>query len=77
MLSAKKIDLRLIRRKILSLGLPFLVVALTASASSVTTVTPAGSTTSGPVAASATFITGNGFVNITLTDLEINPGDVA
>ena len=77
MLSAKKIDLILIRRKIFSLGLPFLVVALTASASNVTTVTPAGSTTTGPVSASATFITGNGFVNITLTDLEINPGDVA
>jgi hypothetical protein len=29
------------------------------------------------VAASATFITGNGFINITLTDLEANPTSVA
>ncbi len=69
-------DLRSIRRKIISLGLPFLVLAMTAAASNVTTVTPSGSATSGPVAASATFITGLGFVNVTLTDLEINPSNV-
>jgi hypothetical protein len=50
---------------------------MTASAANVTSSTPAGSTTSGAVAASASFITGNGFVNITLTDLEVNPGNVA
>jgi len=77
MRSEKMIDLRLIRRKLLSLGLPVLVLAATASASNVTSSTPAGSTTSGPVSASATFITGNGFVNITLNDLEGNPTDVA
>lgn len=73
----KKIDLSLIRRKIVSLGLPVLVLAMTASASNVTSSTPAGSTTSGPVAASASFITGNGFINITLTDLQSNPTDAA
>jgi len=73
MRSENKIDLRLITRKMLSLGLPALVLAVTASAAIVTT--PAGSATSGPVSASATFITGNGFVNITLTDLQINPSN--
>ncbi len=77
MRSEKMIDLRLIRRKLLSLGLPVLVLAATASASNVTSSTPAGSTTSGPVSASATFITGNGFVNIMLNDLQANPTDVA
>jgi hypothetical protein len=72
----KKRDLTLIRRKTISLVLPVLVLAITASASNVTSSTPAGSTTSGPVAASATFITGNGFINITLTDLQVNPKDV-
>ena len=72
----KTIDLNSIRRKIFSLGLPVLVFALTASASNVTSVTPPGSSTSGAVAASATIITGLGFVNVTLTDLEINPTNV-
>jgi hypothetical protein len=76
MRSEKTIDLRLIRRKILYLGLPVLIFAVTASASNVTSVTPPGSSTSGPVAASATFITGLGFVNVTLADLEINPSNV-
>jgi len=69
MRSAKKIDLRLIRRKILSLGLPFLVLAMAASASNVTTVTPAGSSTSEPVAATATFIAENGFAYVPLNEL--------
>ena len=77
MRSEKKIDLRLIRRKMLALGLPALVLAVTASAATVTSSTPSGSTTTGPVSASATFITGNGFVNITLTDLQINPSSAA
>lgn len=77
MRSAKKIDLGLIGRKKLFLGLPILVLAMTASASNVTSSTPPGSTTSGGVAASATFITGNGFVNITLNDLEGNPTNVS
>lgn len=77
MRSAKKIDLGLIGRKTLFLGLPVLVLAMTASASNVTSSTPPGSTTSGGVAASATFITGNGFINITLNDLEGNPTNVA
>lgn len=73
----EKRDLKLIRRKIFSLGLPLLVFAMTAFASTVTTSTPAGSTTSGPVAASATFTTGMNFLSITLNDLEGNPNDVA
>ncbi len=73
MRSEKTIDLRLIRRKILSGGLPVLIFAITASASNVTSVTPTGSSTSGPVAPSATFITGL----VTLTDLEINPSNVS
>src|SRR5579862_8895619 len=40
-------------------------------------VTPAGSSTSGPVKASATLTTGSGTVSVTLTDLESNPTDVA
>src|SRR5579872_6996141 len=82
MRSEKKIDLSLIRRKTFSLGLLVPVFAMSAFAASVTTSTPAGSTTSGPVAASATFVTGGmsggtGFINITLNDLEGNPTDVA
>jgi hypothetical protein len=47
-------------------------------ANTITFVTPSGATTSGgPVDASATFTTGAGFVDITLTDLEANPKDVA
>jgi hypothetical protein len=54
------------------------VCGLTAQASTITYVTPVGSTTSGgPVDAEATFVTGNGTLSITLTDLEANPTDVA
>ena len=79
---SEKIDLSLIRRKTLSLGLLVPVFAISAFAATVTSSTPAGSSTSGPVAASATFITGGmsggtGFVNITLTDLQGDPKDVA
>jgi len=77
MRSEKKMHLRLVGRKAFSLGLPVLVLAMTASASNVTTITPPGSSTAGPVAAKATFITGNGFVNITLTDLEVNPSNAS
>jgi hypothetical protein len=52
-------------------------LAAQASASTITYVTPAGATTSGPVDASATFITGNGALSIVLTNLEANPNDVA
>lgn len=66
------------RRKILSRGLPVFVFAMAAYATPVTTtyLTPPGSSTSGPVAASASFTIGVGFVNITLTNLEVNPNNV-
>lgn len=52
--------------------------ALAAQASTITYVTPVGSTTSGgAVDAEATLVTGNGTLSITLTDLEANPTDVA
>ncbi|HLK50704.1 MAG TPA: PEP-CTERM sorting domain-containing protein [Bryobacteraceae bacterium] len=54
-----------------------LVASTGAYANTITFVTPAGATTSGPVDASATFTTGNGVVDITLTNLEANPTDVA
>jgi len=63
--------------------LPVALVALAASvtaarADTVTFVTPSGSTTSGgAVDASATFTTGAGVINITLTNLQGNPKDVA
>lgn len=58
--------------------LAVLAASVTAAhASVITYVTPPGSTTSGPVDASATFTTGSGFVTITLTDLQTNPNDVA
>lgn len=54
------------------------LIALGASANVITFTTPAGATTGGgPVDASATFITGNGTVIITLSDLQANPTDVA
>ena len=48
-----------------------------AHASTVTFVTPVGASTSGPVNASATFITDAGTLSVTLTDLQANPTDVA
>ena len=55
-----------------------LLFAAAASADTITYVTPTGSTTSGgAVDASATFVTGDGTVAITLTDLQANPKDVA
>lgn len=75
----KNRDLKLIARKILFLGLPVLVLAMTASASNIPTtyVTPSGSTTGGgPVSASASFTFGPSFLSITLTDLEANPNNV-
>src|SRR5579871_1911598 len=67
-----------IGHKILKIGLPILACAMAAHASSITYVTPTGSTTSGgAVKAQADFSTGAGFVTITLTDLQINPTDVA
>ncbi len=74
MRSVKKTDLRFIRHK--AFFLPVLLCAVSAYASTVTSTIPAGSTTSGPVAASATFTTGYNFLSITLTDLEGNPNDV-
>jgi hypothetical protein len=53
-------------------------VALPASSSVITFVTPTGATTGGgPVSASATFTTGAGTISIVLTDLLANPKDVA
>lgn len=46
-------------------------------ASTITYVTPPGSTTTGPVSASATFTTGAGTLLVTLNDLEANPADVS
>ncbi len=55
-----------------------LLAAGAVRADTITFVTPIGSTTSGgAVDASATFVTGNGTVAITLTDLETNPTDAA
>src|SRR5262245_22259481 len=60
------------------LGALAFAVALPASSSVITFVTPAGATTGGgPVSASATFTTGAGTVSVVLTDLLANPKDVA
>ena len=60
------------------LGTLALAVALPASASVITYVTPTGATTGGgPVNASATITTGAGTVTIVLADLLANPKDVA
>lgn len=67
----------MIRNKMLGVGIPVLVCAMAAHASTITYQTPAGATTSGPVNASATFVTGAGSVSITLNDLQANPTDVA
>src|SRR5262245_15745697 len=54
------------------------LLALGASANVITFTTPTGATTGGgPVNASATFITGNGTVTVTLNNLQANPTDVA
>src|SRR5258708_7929764 len=61
------------------IGCASLLVA-SASANTVTFVTPAGATTSGPVDATATFTTSSAFggsLTISLTDLLANPGDAA
>jgi len=53
------------------------LLALSANANVITFTTATGATSGGgPVDASATFITGNGTVTITLTDLLANPGNV-
>jgi PEP-CTERM motif-containing protein len=57
--------------------LAVLVASVTAHANVITFITPPGSTTSGPVDASATFTTGLGFITIALTGLQTNPKDVA
>lgn len=49
----------------------------TTRADQIVYVTPPGSTTSGPVNAEADFTTANGFLTITLKNLQANPGDVA
>jgi hypothetical protein len=60
------------------LGALAFAVALPASSSVITFVTPTGATTGGgPVMASATITTGAGTVSIVLTDLLANPKDVA
>ena len=68
-------------RKSLWIGALVLLGAIGASdaqADTVTFDTPAGSTTSGgAVDATATFVTGNGTLSITLTNLLANPTDVA
>ena len=53
------------------------LVAAGANANTITFVTPPGSTTSGPVDASATFTTSANTLTIVLTDLQANPTDVA
>ena len=54
------------------------IMAPGAHADSITFVTPSGATTSGgPVDASATFVTGDGTLDITLTNLLANPKNVA
>jgi hypothetical protein len=52
-------------------------IPIAAHANTFTFVTPVGATTSGPVNASATVVTGAGTVSVTLTDLLANPTDVA
>jgi hypothetical protein len=54
------------------------IMVPSANADMITYVTPPGATTSGgPVDASATFVTGAGTLDITLTNLLANPGNVA
>jgi hypothetical protein len=55
-----------------------LIAAASSRADTITFATPSGSSTSGgAVDASATFVTGDGTIGITLTDLQANPTDVA
>ncbi len=67
------------RFKIAGAVLAFAILAMTASANTMTFTTAAGATESGgnPVDASATFTTGTNTVTITLTDLLANPKTVA
>src|SRR5215471_4041362 len=59
-------------------GVLAVVMVPGAHADSITFVTPSGATTSGgPVDASATFVTGDGTLDITLTNLLANPKNVA
>lgn len=69
----------MIRAKILSLGLPLLMLATTAHAGLFTFQTAAGATESGgnPVSASANITTANGTMTITLNNLLVNPTTVA
>jgi hypothetical protein len=55
------------------------LLALSASANTITYTTPSGATESGgsPVSASATFVTGPGTVTITLANLLANPKNIA
>src|SRR5262245_24176591 len=64
-------------RKILGLCLLFSAFAAESRATSITFMTPTGSTTGGgPVSSQATFTTSAGQVSITLTDLQANPTDI-
>jgi PEP-CTERM motif-containing protein len=59
-------------------GIAIAAFSSAASASSITYVTPAGSTQNGlPVDASAAFVTSAGTITVTLTNLEANPTSVA
>src|SRR5215467_13915391 len=65
-------------RKILGLCLLFSAFAAESGATSITFVTPTGSSTpGGPVNSQATFTTSAGQVSITLADLLANPTDIA
>jgi len=69
----------MVKRKILGIGLPLLVLAVVAHANSFTFQTAAGATESGgnAVNASANVTTGAGTVTITLFNLLVNPTTVA
>jgi hypothetical protein len=62
--------------KMFRTALAVLAFSVVASASTITFVTPIGSTTSGPVDAQATFTTGTNSLLITLSNLQANPTDV-
>ena len=64
--------------KTLCLCCAMVACAAASQASTITYITPSGSSTGGgPVNASATFTTGAGTLSITLADLQANPTDVA
>jgi hypothetical protein len=64
--------------KLSAVAVILLASCLAASGSTITYETAPGSTTGGgPVDATATFVTGDGTLLITLTDLQANPTDVA